>query len=344
MTYPPQGPQGPQGPYGQQPDPYGQQQPQYGGYPQQPQQPQTGQFGAYDPNAQYGGGYQQYGGLGGPPPPPKSKTGPIIAIVAIVVLLLGGLGITGFVAPGFFLSDKDTNSADDGGNTGDKTSEKKDSGADDFIDKLVSAADSQDATEMKTMKCSGATDTVDSAIEAIDDIDGAERGDIKNESDDEIDFIVTISYDGKSEDDTVTIKKDGDDWCWHDIKAGTPTGGDDDTSTEETTADDDTASAEPPPTGDSEGEQFVQTFLDKLNGGDGAGAAAMSCSDSTSQSDITEAATQGAKLQMDPAGTTADDTYVGADLKGTLAGADASGRTSAFLEDGAWCIYTFFAS
>ena len=52
-------------------------------------------------NAQYGGGYQQYGGVGGPQPP-KNK-GPVIAIVSIVVLLLAGLGITGFVAPGFFL-------------------------------------------------------------------------------------------------------------------------------------------------------------------------------------------------------------------------------------------------
>lgn len=340
MTYPPQGP------YGQQPDPYGQQQPQYGGgYPQQ-QQPQTGQFGAYDPNAQYGGGYQQYGGFGGPPEPPKSKTGPIIAIVAIVVLLLGGLGITGFVAPGFFLSDDKDNNAGTGDTSSQKPSEKKDSGAEEFMDKLVTAADEQDKSALKTLKCSGATDTVDSAIDAIDNIDSAELGDVKDESDDEIQFIVTISYEGKQEDDTVTIKKDGDDWCWHDIEAGTATGGDDDGATAGTPTVDDSEPAEPSdaPTGDTEGEQFVQSFLDKMNGGDGAGAAAMSCSDSTSQSDITEAATQGSALEMDPAGTTADDAYVGADLKGTLAGAPATGRTSAFLEDGAWCIYTFFAS
>jgi hypothetical protein len=345
MTYPPQGPQGP---YGEQPDPYGQQQPQYGGYPQQQPQPQpTGQFGAYDPNAQYGGGYQQYGGFGGPPPPQKSKKGPVIAIVAVVVLLLAGLGITGFVAPGFFLSDKGSDTADDGGGTGDTTSRKKDSGADDFIDALVSAADGQDTTKLKTMKCSGATDTVDSAIDAIDSIDGAERGEVKDESADEVQFVVTISYEGKSEDDTVTIKKDGDDWCWHDIEAGTPTSDDDGDSGAESAEDstvDSPASVEPPASGDSDGEKYVQSFLDKLNGGDGAGAAAMSCSDSTSQSDITEAAAQHPDLEMDPAGTTADASYVGADLKGTLAGADATGRTSAFLEDGKWCIYTFFAS
>jgi hypothetical protein len=344
MTYPPQGPYGQQpDPYGQQPDPYGQQQPQqqpqYGGGYQQ--QPPTGQFGAYDPNAQYGGGYQQYGGLGGPPPPPKSKTGPIIAIVAIVVLLLGGLGITGFVAPGFFLSDDkgDSNNAG-GGDSSEKPSEPEDNGSQEVIDKLVAAADEQDKSALRALKCDGATDTVDSAINAIDDIDGAEFGEVKDEADDEVTFTVTISFDGKSEDDTVTLTKDGKDWCWQDIKAGTPTGGDN-SSTEETTTDE---SAPPAPTGDTEGEQFVQSFLDKLNGGDGAGAAGMSCSDSTSQSDITEAASQGAALEMDPAGTTADDAYVGADLKGTLAGEAVTGRTSAFLEEGNWCIYTFFAS
>jgi hypothetical protein len=336
MTYPPQGS------YGQQPDPYGQQQqPQYGGgY----QQPQTGQFGAYDPNAQYGGGYQQYGGLGGPPEPPKSKTGPIVAIVAIVVLLLGGLGITGFVAPGFFLSDDEgSNNAGAGGNSSEKPTEKKDNGTQAIIDKLVAAADEQDKSALRALKCSGATDTVDSAIEAIDNTDGAEFGEIKDEADDEVTFTVTISFDGKTEDDTVTLKKDGGDWCWQDIEAGEPSGGDDSTTTsEETTTD----APEPSggATGGSDGEQYVQSFLDKVNGGDGAGAAAMSCSDSTSQTDISEAAAQGAALEMDPAGTTADDAYVGADLKGTLAGQPVTGRTSAFLEEGNWCIYTFFAS
>src|SRR4051794_39021692 len=108
MTYPPQGPYGQQ-----QPDPYGQQQPQYGGgYQQQPhyhpnaQCDRSAQYGG----AQDGGGYGQCGGLGGGQQPPKNNKGPIIAIVTIVVLILAGVGITGFVAPGFFLSDDDKGS------------------------------------------------------------------------------------------------------------------------------------------------------------------------------------------------------------------------------------------
>ena len=117
MTYPQQ-------PYGQQPDPYGQGSSQAstaapqaarsgtstglrrGGYPQQPA---GGQYGGYDPTAQYpqsrtAASPASTAAATAARPPPKKNTGPIIAIVAIVVLLLGGLGVTGFVAPGFFLS------------------------------------------------------------------------------------------------------------------------------------------------------------------------------------------------------------------------------------------------
>jgi hypothetical protein len=337
MTYPPQGP------YGQQPDPYGQQQqPQYGGGYQQPQQQQPQYGGGYDPNAQYGGGYQQYGGLGGGPQPPKSNKGPIIAIVSIVVLILAGVGITGFVAPGFFLSD------DKGGNTAGtstKTSSANDdSGADAFIDKLVSAADDKDKSALEDLQCSDATEAVKGATKDIDEISSAKLKDTREESKSEVVATLDIEVDGKNGDYEATVVKDGSKWCWKDITAGTGGDSTDETSTDESTDDTSTSSDAPPATGDSDGEKFVQSFLDKLNAGDGAGAAAMSCSDSTSQTDITTAATQAPQLQMDLKGTTADDTYVGSDLKGTLNGKDATGRTSAFLENGAWCIYTFFAS
>lgn len=112
-----------------------------GGFPQSPQ-PQWGDAGAQqqqgwaDPNAQQQSAWadpnaQQYGqqawdpnqggqmsgweqsggygqGFGGPPAPPKkSKTGMWIAIGATVVVVLAVLGVTGFVAPGFFLSKDD---------------------------------------------------------------------------------------------------------------------------------------------------------------------------------------------------------------------------------------------
>jgi hypothetical protein len=97
MTYPPQ----PGQPYGRQPDPYGQGgQPPSGGFSQQGDPQYPGQ--QYPQQGGYGQEYAQ--GFGGPPTPPKKdKTGLVIGIVVGLVVLIG-VGVTGFVAPGFFLS------------------------------------------------------------------------------------------------------------------------------------------------------------------------------------------------------------------------------------------------
>ena len=97
-------------------DPYAQQQQQQSAWAD----PNAQQYGqqAWDPNAAgqvsgwdpATGGYGQ--GFGGPPAPPKkSRTGMWIVIGAAVVVVLALVGITGFVAPGFFLSKDDTNTA-----------------------------------------------------------------------------------------------------------------------------------------------------------------------------------------------------------------------------------------
>jgi hypothetical protein len=335
MTYP-------QGPYGQQPDPYGQQQPQYGGYQQQPQY-----GGAYDPNAnaQYGGAYgQQYGGFGGGPQPPKNNKGPIIAIVSIVVLILAGVGITGFVAPGFFLSDdKGGNTASDSGTSTAGGDNKDDaSGADAFISKMVAAADSKSESKLEDYQCSNATDSVKDATKHIDEIDSAELKDTREESDTEVVAKLNIVVDGDDGDYEATVVKDGGDWCWKDFTGG-KTSSSDESSSESTTDETSESGAPGGGGGDSDGVEFVQSFLDKLNAGDGAGANQLSCADSTSQQDITNAAAGHPSLQIDQSGLTADSTYVGAPLTGTVNGQSVTARTSAFVEDGKWCIYTFFA-
>src|SRR5690606_3465706 len=75
--------------------------------PSDPHQPPGAHFGQHPPT----------GGLPAaddysPQPPTKPKTTVIVSIVAVVVLVLGTLGMTGFVSPGFFLSDdKETTAA-----------------------------------------------------------------------------------------------------------------------------------------------------------------------------------------------------------------------------------------
>lgn len=341
MTYPQQ-------PYGQQPDPYGQgQQPgPYGGYPQpqggyqQPGGQYGGQYGGYDQTAQYGGfpGGQYPGGYGGPPPPPKNNTGMIVAVVTIVVLLLGGLGITGFVAPGFFLSSDENNAG--GGSTPSSTTENG-GGAEDFIDTLVQATDRKDTAALRDAACDDAEPNVQDAIDDIDEVDSAELVETKEVSDDEVTAILDVTVDGHSAEYEATVVKDGGDWCWMDIAGGG--------TLPSTEAPEPSEPTESVPGGgggsggSGEGEQFVQGFLDQLNGGDAAGAKGKLCADSTSQSDIDDAVAGKANLQMDTAGMESQPEYIGVDLKGTLKGEPTSAaRTSAFLEDAEWCIFTFY--
>ncbi|TCP54317.1 hypothetical protein EV191_103362 [Tamaricihabitans halophyticus] len=131
MTYPPQpGPYQPQDPYGQggyPQDPYGQGGYQQGGYPQDPYGGQGGyaqQPGLSDPYgqaayqqdpygqyAQYPGAYGQPGGPGGPGgPPQKSKATLWISLSVGAVVVIAAVLITGFLTPGFFLSDEDDSS------------------------------------------------------------------------------------------------------------------------------------------------------------------------------------------------------------------------------------------
>jgi hypothetical protein len=81
-----------------------------------------------------------------------------------------------------------------------------------------------------------------------------------------------------------------------------------------------------------------------MNAGDGTGASAMICSDSTYGPAIEETAKQNPALEKKPGTLDADTISVSTDLQGTLNGQDAIGTMSAFTEDdGTWCIYTFFA-
>lgn len=99
----------PQQPPQQQPH-YGQQypqQPQYGQQPGYPQQPQYGQQYPQQPGQQpyYGQQPGQYGQPGGFGAPAKKGKGKLLwIIIAVVVVVAAAVGVTGFVAPGFFVT------------------------------------------------------------------------------------------------------------------------------------------------------------------------------------------------------------------------------------------------
>ena len=315
MTYPPSGP------FGQQPDPYGQQQPgqQPGQYGQQPQQQP-------DPYGQQYGGFPQvsYGGLGGGEPP-KSNKNAILATVVVVVVLLAGIGITGFVAPGFFLSD-DKETTGGGGET-----------LDAFADKLLKAADGQNKKGLDALVCGGAESRLKNYVDTIDQTDGAKKVSVKETGTNKGEIKASITVSGSENDFTILAAKKNDKWCWDDIEGDNLTT--EDTTTEDTTTEDTTTTNGE----DQGGEAFLNQFLTTLSTGDAAATQALLCPDSSDADDVATAAPQTPMLTIDPNGLLVEDNHVTADLVGTMNGAPATGFLTAFFEDAGWCAYVFSA-
>ncbi|WP_181774218.1 flagellar basal body-associated FliL family protein [Amycolatopsis pittospori] len=202
MTYPPQ-PEQPQ--YGHGGQQYPEQQPypqggydQSGAYPQQ-QQPQQ-QYPGY---GQQPYGQQQYGqGFGGPPVPPKNgKTGLLVGIAAAVVVLVT-LGITGFVAPGFFLGD-------------DKA--EKAASPEGTAQAIVAGINAHDKTALTALKCGNAEKDIDQIIDRVGDASDAALGEVTKVSETEYKVAVTVSIEGRPATGTGTIVDAGGNWCWKEV-------------------------------------------------------------------------------------------------------------------------------
>jgi len=201
MTYPPQ-PGQPEYGQGEQQYPGQQQYPQggydqSGAYPQQPQQQYPGYPQQY-PGQQYPG--QQYGqGFGGPPAPPKkSNTGLLVGIAAAVVVLVT-LAITGFAAPGFFLSDD------------------KAAGPEATAQAIIDGINARDRTALTALKCANAEKDVVQAIERVSDVSDATLGETTKASETEYTMSVTLNVEGRTRTGTGTLAREGEKWCWKEI-------------------------------------------------------------------------------------------------------------------------------
>jgi hypothetical protein len=349
MTYPPQ----PGQPYGQQPDPYGQggQPPTGGFYPGQQQPYPTQQYpqqGGYDQTGGYGqqqypgADQQQYGqpnpyaqeyqqGFGGPPAPPKkSKTGLLIGI-AIAAVVLIAVGVTGFVAPGFFVS-KDNNAADSG------------AGARQVAQSIVDGINAKDKSALTALKCADAETDIDQVINGVSAASNAKLGTVDKMSASEYRATVTLKVNGKAGTATGTIASAGDKWCWKQVSGlnvpTSPTKSP--TSTRRTTTSPRTTTSSPN-TDSTGGVVLIKDFLGKINAKDQAAATALVCSDSESQN-RSVSYIQKATSSDSPA-ITASPTETGdvvlADVQGTYEGRAAQGKVLAENINGKFCIAGF---
>jgi hypothetical protein len=216
---------------------YPQQRGQHGGYPQ------PGQYGGYQQPGP--GQYGQFGGYGRPPQ--KKNNAAVVVVVLVAVLVLAGVGITGFVAPGFFLGD-DKESA--GG-----------SGIEQFAGTLAEAANDQDKSALGDLKCADATDSVDEAITLIGQTGGAELSETKEIAKDKYVVVVTISYQGTSAPFAATVVKDGNGLCWQDFAPGSGPAGGGDAVPEPPSPGGSDEGDSGPDSGPADSEAFVEEFL-----------------------------------------------------------------------------------
>jgi peptidyl-prolyl cis-trans isomerase B (cyclophilin B) len=177
-------------PPGPGPDPLGQQPYQQPGYPP------AGQFppGQFPP-----GQFPQYGGYGPPPvPPKKSKTG-LWAAVGVVAVLVIALGITGFVAPGFFLTKTGSDAA----------------GVDAAAQRVATAMGAADKATLTALSCHDADQTVSIVTHLLDEFSSAKiLGPATKVSDTQYTVLIEVSASNtRSAQVTATLANEDSRWC-----------------------------------------------------------------------------------------------------------------------------------
>ncbi|MFE9746927.1 hypothetical protein ACFYOT_18655 [Saccharothrix saharensis] len=313
-----------------------------------PQQPPNG-HDPYGQPAQYGG--YQYGGFAPQPPPaPKKRTGAVVAAAVAIVLVLGGLAFTGFVQPGFFVGASGTTTTTSTPPTTASSTSARSSGSEEVVEAVVAGLDSQDADALKKLTCPKAKSVVDSAIDDVSALKKAELVETDEVSGTKVVATVEVTTTAKTSKVEVTVVREDGDWCWQDIAradGGTSTSGRPSPTTgAPTTGREPTAGGKPVA---PEALAAMQSFLDRVNAGDAAGATGLLCADAIADAaDVQELVGHKPDLSIDPAmdGRATGDDSVQLYLKGTAKGQKLEGySTNLWVTsyDGPWCVHAFRA-
>ncbi|MBC6449788.1 hypothetical protein [Actinokineospora xionganensis] len=303
-----------------------------------PEQPPGGQYpyGGPVPAVQYADGFAA---------PPQKKSGPVIAALVAGVTVIG-LGITGFVAPGFLVSEQSPAPAPPPSTTSTKSG---DSDPKDFLETLVSGLDSGDTGALTDLTCELKRPGVHGIIDNAAAISAASLVDTKTISRDRAAGIVSITTEARRTKVELTITRKDGTWCWSDARLaeGTrPTTSRRPSPTTTATPDSPTADGKPV---EPEALAAMRRFLDSVNSGDAAAAKQLLCSDAiATPQKVDELVGYQPNLKIDPGmdGNSSGKESVQLYLTGTVKGQRLDGYATnlwATSYNGPWCIHAFRA-
>lgn len=319
-------------------------------YPQQPfggqspsdEPPQPGPHrGYYDPAGQHGGGF-------GAPPPRKKNTAANVAAAVTVVLILAGVGFTGFVTPGFFLAGNSTAETSTTATPSPTASSAPVSSPEEFLLALVAAWNSNKVTNLRAITCENTQPAVHRAISDVSSVESVKPVGNPKMSADRAVATVRITRAERTQEFEVTFTPNGREWCWQDIAPAA-----DGVVTAEsvprptrTPADPGTLTAGGKPV-DPQAVTAMRTFLDSINAGDAAKAAAQLCADAIKKPrNIEELVGHKPELELNPTmdGRSSDPRSVIMYLRGTAKGQVVEGHSGNLWMskyEGAWCVHAF---
>ncbi|SDH87855.1 hypothetical protein SAMN05192558_103522 [Actinokineospora alba] len=300
-----------------------------------PQLPYPDDRPPYGPTIQYGGDF--------PPPSPK-KSGPVIAALAAGVTVLG-LGVTGFIAPGFLVSEQTPTAPP---TTVTTTSTKPSDDPKDFLKTLVSALDTRDATALTDLACELKRPSVSTVIDNASAINQVTLLDTKKISARRATAIVSITTDVRRAKVELTVTRKDDTWCWSDARPAERTRPTTSRPTPTTTTTPDSPTAGGKPVA-PEALAVMQKFLDSVNAGDAATAKSLLCTDAiATPQKVDELVGYQPNLKIDTGmdGISSGKESVQLYLSGTAKGQRLNGHAAnlwATSYNSPWCIHAFRA-
>ncbi|SNR68160.1 hypothetical protein SAMN06265360_114102 [Haloechinothrix alba] len=278
-----------------------------------------------------GGGY----GPGFAGPPPKKRTGLWVGLGAggLGVLALAALLVTGFVAPGFFLSGDDP---------------------DEIAESFATAVNDRDLEATRAVMC---TDSSYAQRKEIDQqlIDDSASNDEHisvtgpaETSDDGATVPIALESDVAADPDTgassvnlrlVLVDEDG--WCIDDMVTADPAGTPDDGPADDVPGGD-APGGDTNVEADEEGMAAIEEFVDAINDGDDGAAVDMLCDDAADviEDAIERAVADDATISGSEPDMALED-WISVNLAGSRGGRDAEGNLMVAGDSGSWCVSSF---